>query len=167
MRPKARRERRNFFSHNRLCDPIYRETFSHDAKYAQRVIFRISHLRKHFRRIVDFPAGSVCSIISARFKKKKNQQMENRNETRVPEDFAFIARKYFFAVDGRRTHTRHALVGQYIRSMTHFAREVTRTVPKLDLIDRLYYLALSTAFCSWNLNRAKIRDGYRHPRSLL
>jgi len=46
---------------------------------------------------------------------------------------------------------------QCIRSMTHFAREVTRTVPKLDLIDRLYYLVLSTAFCSWNLNHAKIR----------
>lgn len=48
---------------------------------------------------------------------------------------------------------------QCIRSMTHFAREVTRTVPKLDLIDRLYYLALSTAFCSWNLNHAKIGGG--------
>lgn len=42
-------------------------------------------------------------------KKGKNpRQMENRTR-RVPEDFAFIARKYFFAGDGRRTHTRRAV----------------------------------------------------------
>lgn len=109
-------EERRVFSHNRLCDSIYAVIFLYDAKYAQRsVVLWISHLRKYFRRIVDFSTRVPRSFIPARFTERgkgkngeKTRQMENRTR-RVPEDFAFIARKYFFAGDGRRTHTRRAV----------------------------------------------------------
>lgn len=115
LRPKARRERRETSSLAIDC-----------ATQSTRWFFRaIQNMRNErsfggyliFANISEalliFLQRAHRSFVPARFtkkekKKRKTRQMENRTR-RVPEDFAFIARKYFFAGDGRRTHTRRAV----------------------------------------------------------
>jgi len=101
-----------FSSRNRLYDPIYAVIFF--ARYkicATSVVLWISHLCKYFRCIVDFSTRAHVRLSLYDLRKKEREKktsMKNRTR-RVPEDFAFIARKYFFASDGRRTHTRRAV----------------------------------------------------------
>lgn len=100
------------------------------------------------------------SFVPARFTKKEKKKKKKLDRWKTERDaFRKISLLSRANISSPVTDVERTRDVQCIRSMTHFAREVTRTVPKLDLIDRLYYLVLSTAFCSWNLNHAKIGGG--------
>lgn len=152
-----------FSPRSRLCDPIYAAIFSHGAKNVRNATQLCGYLvpRKYFRRTVDF---SPRTFIPARFTKKRERRgggkrgkKENSTGGKTERGaFRKISLLSRANISSPMTDVERTRDVQCSRSMTHFAREVTRTVPKLDLIDRLYYLALSTAFCSWNLNHAKI-----------
>jgi len=113
----ASREKRLFLSQSIVRPNLRGDFFARCKICATSVVLWISHLCKYFRRIVDFSTRahvrlSLHDLRKKRMGKKKKKgkirQMENRTR-RVPEDFAFIACKYFFAGDGRRTHTRRAV----------------------------------------------------------
>lgn len=161
LRPKAsRRDEETFFL-----------AIDCSTTQSTRWFFRTMQNMRNERSFVDisslqiFPMycwffyASPCSFISVRFTKKKRKGKKLDRWKTERDAFRKISLLSRANISSPVTDVERTRDVQCIRSMTHFAREVTRTVPKLDLIDRLYYLALSTAFCSWNLNHAKIGGG--------